>query len=286
MDKDVYYFPHDYNARNDPKITAMRTIYGAEGYGWYWMIIEILRAEPDYRLPINKYTFDGLAMQMQCDRSRLEQFIKDSINEFKDSEGALFQSDGQFLWSNSLLRRMNVYDERSAQARDAAYASWQSRRTASALPQQSNGNASRVEKSRVEKSRVKKSKKESPNFRLDSEQVTLSQLLLLRIQERDPKHKGPSDIQGWAKHVDDLIRLDERTPDEIRKVIEWCQKDSFWRNNILSTSKLRIQFGKLFLQMGEKGQNNASNKSSNGKHGTSEFAGRSKFDENPSAKIS
>ncbi len=32
-EKDAYYFPHDCNARNDPKILALRSVFGAEGYG-------------------------------------------------------------------------------------------------------------------------------------------------------------------------------------------------------------------------------------------------------------
>ena len=47
-EKDAYYFPHDCNARNDPKILALRSVFGAEGYGVYWMLIEILREQPDY----------------------------------------------------------------------------------------------------------------------------------------------------------------------------------------------------------------------------------------------
>ncbi|MBV4438680.1 DUF4373 domain-containing protein [Clostridium tyrobutyricum] len=49
--KETYYFLHDYNARNDPKIPAMISKYGAEGYGYlafiritfiYRIIIEFL----------------------------------------------------------------------------------------------------------------------------------------------------------------------------------------------------------------------------------------------------
>ena len=48
MSKDAYYFPHDSNARHDPKIVAMTAVYGMAGYGYYWAIIEILREQKDY----------------------------------------------------------------------------------------------------------------------------------------------------------------------------------------------------------------------------------------------
>ena len=60
-EKDAYYFPHDCNARNDPKVLALRSVFGAEGYGVYFMTIEILREQPDYRLKVTKYLYNALA---------------------------------------------------------------------------------------------------------------------------------------------------------------------------------------------------------------------------------
>lgn len=42
MAKDTFYFSHDYNARNDPKILELRSEYGMEGVGIYWCLIETL----------------------------------------------------------------------------------------------------------------------------------------------------------------------------------------------------------------------------------------------------
>lgn len=42
MPKDTFYFSHDYNARNDEKILELRSEYGAEGYGIFWMIVETM----------------------------------------------------------------------------------------------------------------------------------------------------------------------------------------------------------------------------------------------------
>lgn len=86
-------------------------------------------------------------------------------------------------------------------------------------------------------------------FLSNSDEVRLSVLLLEKILYRNPNHKKPN-IQTWAKDIDRMIRLDHRTPEDIRAVIEWCQADSFWQNNILSTAKLRKQFDQLVLKMG------------------------------------
>ena len=40
--KDVYYFSHDNNARNDEKILMLRAEHGWEGYGIYWALLEMM----------------------------------------------------------------------------------------------------------------------------------------------------------------------------------------------------------------------------------------------------
>lgn len=112
--KDAYYFSHDVNAKSDPKIMAMRNVYGAEGYGWYWIIIEMLAEQNEYKLCHKKWVYDALAMAMQCDAIATEKFITDCINDFE-----LFDSDGEFFWSNSLIRRMEQKREKMAKRSEA-----------------------------------------------------------------------------------------------------------------------------------------------------------------------
>jgi phage replication O-like protein O len=91
----------------------------------------------------------------------------------------------------------------------------------------------------------------------------LSKKLLDYILQRNPKHRQPN-LNSWAKSIGQLIEINKRTPEEIEEVIDWCQEDSFWQNNILSTETLRRQYDKLFLKMalapnlnGKKGGSNA-----------------------------
>jgi hypothetical protein len=43
----------------------------------------------------------------------------------------------------------------------------------------------------------------------------------------------------WGKAFDDLVRLDQRDPSEIREVARWARRDSFWSSHFLSPLKLR-----------------------------------------------
>lgn len=133
MSKDAYYFSHDSNARNDIKITAMRSVYGCKGYGWYWIIVEVLRDEKEHRLKLNENTFNALAMQMQCKGNATKIFIENCINDYE-----LFSSDGEYFWSNSLLKRMKMIESTSLKRRNAALLRWGD---ANAMQMQCNSNA-------------------------------------------------------------------------------------------------------------------------------------------------
>ena len=75
------------------------------------------------------------------------------------------------------------------------------------------------------------------------------------IKQNNPKAKKPN-LQKWSKTFGLMMRVDKRPAGEIKQVIEWCQKDSFWYKNILSADKLRKQYDRLFLAMNERGKAN------------------------------
>ena len=50
--KDAFYFSHDSNAKDDPKCMLLIDQLGLEGYGIFWILIEILRDQPEYKYPI------------------------------------------------------------------------------------------------------------------------------------------------------------------------------------------------------------------------------------------
>lgn len=85
-----------------------------------------------------------------------------------------------------------------------------------------------------------------------SEAIELAHLLKSLIIRNNPKAKTPDDITKWAKDIDRTLKIDHRTPEEIRFIIEFSQNDSFWCANILSAGKLRDKFDQLYLKAKEK----------------------------------
>lgn len=52
----------------------------------------------------------------------------------------------------------------------------------------------------------------------------------------------------WAEDMRKIREIDNRTPEQIKFIIQWSQQDSFWHKNILSPEKLRKQFNTLVVQ--------------------------------------
>lgn len=58
-----------------------------------------------------------------------------------------------------------------------------------------------------------------------------------------------------------MLRLDKRDLESVQKVIRWCQADTFWQSNILSTEKsLREKFDQLDDRMKSNGGGNGAGK--------------------------
>lgn len=108
MAKDTYYFSHDVNASNDPKIIVMKELCGVIAYAWWWILIEQLATQEEYKLPMDKITFTGLGIAFGMKQNeakgsiikQAEAYINLLINECE-----LLETDGEYFWSPSLIRR-------------------------------------------------------------------------------------------------------------------------------------------------------------------------------------
>jgi len=120
MSKDTYFFSHDAHARRDPKMIAMMSVYGVRGYGFFWILVEMMREQDGYKLDISKkYSMTVVATELNIENQDAEDFIDDCVEEF-----GLFKKVDGFLISESLMGRMKHLDDKRAQAKAAADARW------------------------------------------------------------------------------------------------------------------------------------------------------------------
>lgn len=116
------YFPHDSDARNDMKIKLLLSHFGHEGYGKWWILIEILREMEGFALPIDSKFMQVVERELDMKRGKLMDFINFLV-EIK----LLELSDGKIL-SKSLIVRMNNWSfltkTRKERAIKAANSRW------------------------------------------------------------------------------------------------------------------------------------------------------------------
>jgi len=117
--KDAYYFKHDAHARHDLKITALIKKYGIEGYGRFWIVLEIFREQRGYKLEDKKYVWETLGDQMHCSGAEAKKFIDDCIEEFE-----LFVKGDGFFFSEAFLERMTKLDDIRLKRSLAAHERW------------------------------------------------------------------------------------------------------------------------------------------------------------------
>jgi len=86
--------------------------------------------------------------------------------------------------------------------------------------------------------------------------IKLSEYLLTCIRNNNPKFNiTDTTIKRWSNDIDKMIRIDKREPIEVAQVITFSQSNSFWKKNILSGTKLRKHFDRLWIEIKDKTDN-------------------------------
>ena len=138
MSKDAYYFSHDSNARNDQRLMKVRLKHGAEGYGIYFMIIEILRETKNYTLSLNDV--HGICFDIRTESEKVLDILKNY---------ELFEIEGDYFYSASLSRRMEKLDKIKEKRRESGKLGGKAKAKSYQVPEISLPNANQVKQSKV-----------------------------------------------------------------------------------------------------------------------------------------
>ncbi|MEI4718925.1 phage replisome organizer N-terminal domain-containing protein [Bacillus cereus] len=127
----------------------------------------------------------------------------------------------------------------------------------------------------LDKEKDKKKKEKSSRHKFETCDTNGAKYLFEKIKVNNPKQKEPN-FNNWANEFRLMRERDNREPQEIKDVIDWCQADPFWQGNILSPRKLREKFDQLTIQMkSKKGErNNAESSGSN----TNRYSQKGEYD--------
>ena len=110
--KEAYFFSHDYNARQDPKMQEVLMDYGVAGIGIYWCIVEQLY-EQGGRMALASIKAIAFALHV----------AQDDVRSIVMNYG-LFDNDGTEFWSPSANRRMEERNAKTERRAKAASKRW------------------------------------------------------------------------------------------------------------------------------------------------------------------
>lgn len=279
--KDAYYFPHDSNAKDDPKCILLIEQLGLEGYGIYWVLVETLRDQPNYCYPLQ--LLPALARRFNTTLEKMKTVVL--------NYGLFHLKDDTFFFSQSLISRMSLYEEkklkRSLAGKKGNEIRWQNDRNAIAIESHCDRIESLRENSKVEDIKVKEKKKNELSGKI-------GQLPLKTIEEKKEKSCAKKERLSPPPDVNELIAfctskfdskyindktvamfsklLKSYSKEQIKQAIENGKKDEFWTINFLSPLKLQTQskegvyYIDKFLTLKLDGNNKGYNKSKQPEH--------------------
>jgi hypothetical protein len=242
MDKETYYFSHDYNTREDEKIKELIYLNGMTGYGIYWAIIETLYQNANAL----RTNYARIAFDLHLTTHTI---VESVITEF---ELFNFSENKEYFYSNSVERRLDKRSEKSKKARESALIRWNKNTDdANALQTESDSNA--IKESKVKESKVnillKKETKKVFDFKEKLIDFGFSKNLVEDWMKVRRTKKATNTETAFKKFISEVQKVN-KGPDEIIELCiskDWKGFEAKWIDNLqnqnLQNGKSNTNFG-------------------------------------------
>ena len=214
--KEVYYFQHDYNARNDPKLQDVLIEHGAAGIGVFWCIVEQL------------YEQDGFLPLKSCKSIAFALHVESKVVESVVQDFDLFQNDGEKFWSKSVNARLEKRKTISESRKLAAIKRWQSMQNQQT---QCKTDANAMQDISKEKKSKEKESKESNNIEREKAKTvkrfcppTIEEVFIAFYQSKDWMI-GKNKMKDWRMAVVTWSKRDNMRPARKASVTKKCNDE-------------------------------------------------------------
>lgn len=187
--KDAYYFSHDSNAKDDFKCMLLIEELGLEGYGIFWVLVETLREQDNYKYPIKLLSV--LARKYNTTVAKMEVVVK-NYNLFKIE-------DDIFFFSESLNHRMEIMNKAKEQRTIAGKISAAKRK--------------KKQEEQLKQLEIHLSQSDSSERSLNDCSTSVQQMKENKIKEKEKKEKIKKDIEIFSQ-----LQKQNLTAQEIAKI--------------------------------------------------------------------
>jgi hypothetical protein len=256
--KNAYYFSHDADMRNDPKLRALRRKFGLEGYAIWTMFLEVLTDSDYFEIEWTPLNIELTAGDFDCDPELLEEIINYCCLTLK-----LFVMEDKKIYSEKMKERFGALLNK--RIRDVK--PLKTELSTSITPKVAVSDVEKPHNKR-EESKVNKTKVKDINKKLLSEisisdvpselknyfeiAVTFQKLFIenLKASRAPTKNQDQAKFSAYVDPIRLMIEADKVTKDQIKEAYEYLKskEGNFWKSNILSTSKLREKISIIISQ--------------------------------------
>jgi hypothetical protein len=255
MKDNLPYFSHDNNSRRHPKMKALIAEFGYEGYGKFWALSERVAESSGAYIDISKKVYKlDLAQELGFSGDELDKFLTflsdPEINLINIQSNIVTIDRITELFEKTMENREDERDRKKAKKGKDDFPGGKEEIPPGKedfpdeFPPEKHTDKTRQNKTKQDKN------KHSEEMKIS---LSLAEMILSEHRKEFPDYLAGKDkqtIQKWAFDIEKLIRIDKKTPENIREVILWVKTpNNFWFHNIESGAKLRKQFERLFGQM-------------------------------------
>lgn len=230
----AYSFPHDENARKDPKIIRLIRIMGWEGYGLYWMLVEVMHEQKG---ALSMESIADIAYDSKVDETDLLKVLKDF---------QLFElNEGNFT-APRIDKNLGLRGGRSKGAKKAAKIRWEKERT-SKDPENTDVSSERIAPAVQSQSKRNANNIREDNIREDNKgkKRSSSKKVLFRDSKYFEKKEFAAALPLWPKDkLAYYYNAALRWSDEGNKKINWIATVKNWADRNKQEGKLKFSDSK------------------------------------------
>lgn len=203
MGKDAYYFPHDFYAREDPKLQKLLMKHGLAGIGAYWCIVEMIYEQGGI---CRNCDLETIAFGLHCDTALLESVLTNFRLFEVDNDGNYFSASA----NARNARRAAIAEQRSAAGKKGNEVRWHRDKIANASESVANatknhrktsqGKERKEKETPIDKSiAVKESKEKS--FELPESFIPIVEQWLSYKRSRGESYRNSKSIELMQKKL-------------------------------------------------------------------------------------
>ena len=235
------WFKHDTTALHDAKIEKLIMKYGIQGYGLYFACVEIIAGN----LSNENITFElEHDAEILAYKFKLDTLLVEEMMKYMCSLG-LFETKNNKIYCYKLASRIDSSLIKNADLLKIKQQIQEDSRKVKKL--QEKPSQIRLDQNRIDKIRKEKNSNKNKKY------IPLAELLYKEHLKHDDKYlygkQKEKTFNRWADDIRKIVEIDSRKYEEIKKIIKWIKNDEFWFKNIMSGSKLRKQFDRLYCNI-------------------------------------